>query len=215
MFSRSGATGKTETLAELSRRYGSDKAPNCPIYEQYFAGLRQEPINFFEIGVGGYDDPQVGGGSLRMWKHYFPKARVFSLDIHDKRALEEDRIRIFKGSQSDAGLLRQIAAEIGRIDVILDDGSHVSSDVIRAFEVLYPLLKEGGIYIVEDVGTSYWPDHGGSYDHSAPTTSMNYFKRITDGLNHFAFKHQYSPTYADLHTQFVHFYQNFIVMQKK
>jgi hypothetical protein len=149
---------------------------------------RDKEINFLEIGVGGYHRPDFGGASLRMWKAYFSRANIFGLDIHDKSALEEDRIRIFQGRQSDPIALGHIASEIGRIDVVLDDGSHISSDVIASF--------------------------GGSADFLNPNTSVAYFKRRVDGIQHRHFKHAFAPTYADKNLAYVHFYDNVIIMQK-
>jgi hypothetical protein len=115
-----------DRLAEIAKKYGTDKINKYAVYERYLASVRNEPVNFFEIGIGGYDDPKAGGASLRMWKEYFPAGKIFGLDYHDKSAHAEDRIRIYKGSQTDEAVLRGIAKDIGRIDIILDDGSHVS-----------------------------------------------------------------------------------------
>jgi hypothetical protein len=201
-------------LARLAALHGSDKVPNCSVYEQYLGNIRNQVFCLLEIGVGGYDDPQTGGSSLRMWRDYFPRAHIFGVDIHDKSAHEGDRIRIFRGSQDDPGFLRSVVDEMGRLDLVIDDGSHISSHVIRSFEILFPLLSNGGLYIVEDVGTSYWKDCGGSDDFSTPGTSMYYLKRIADGMNYFAFRHPYTPLYADINTRFVHFYRNFVILQK-
>jgi hypothetical protein len=201
-------------LSSLATRYGSDKASKCGVYERYFNPIRHKELNFLEIGIGGYDDPKAGGGSLRMWKHYFPKAQIFGIDYYDKSVHEEARVKIFRGSQDDSGFLNIVAKAIGRIDVILDDGSHISAHIIKSFETLFPLLGDGGLYIVEDIGTSYWPDYGGSPDFLNPDTSMFYFKRLADGLNHFAFKHEFVPTYYDQHTEFIHFYKNFLILKK-
>lgn len=201
-------------LEELAHRFGTDKVPNCAVYEQYLGPLRDRDLNFFEIGVGGYVDPNAGGASLRMWKEYFPLGRVFALDFYDKSPHAQDRIRIYQGSQEDPAILQRIASDMGRIDVILDDGSHVSAHIIKSFEILFPLLAPGGLYIVEDIGTSYWPDYGGSEDFSNPNTSVSYFKRLADGIQHPNFKHPFTPTYADAHTAYVHFFRNIIIMKK-
>ena len=98
-------------LAALAIKHGTDKgAPHnySRHYETQFARFRDREITMLEIGVGGYADPASGGASLRMWAEYFPRARVFALDIHDKRAHATDRIRIYQGSQDDAELLRRM-----------------------------------------------------------------------------------------------------------
>jgi hypothetical protein len=199
----------------LAVKHGADKAGVCNVYEVYFAPLRHQAVNLFEIGVGGYDDPKAGGASVRMWKDYFSKAKIYALDFYDKSPHAEERITIFRGSQDDEFLLNRIADEIGGIDVILDDGSHVSAHMIRSFETLFPRLNPGGFYIVEDLGTSYWPELGGSHDLDAPDTAMQYFKRLVDGINFIAMRQPYTPSYAARYIEFLHFYQNLVVIKKK
>lgn len=169
-----------------------------------------------EIGVGGYSNPRSGGHSLRMWKHYFKKGEIFGLDIYDKSALEEDRIKIFKGSQVDQSLLNNITDKTGEFDIIIDDGSHINEHVINTFQILFPKLKDGGIYVVEDTQTSYWPDYGGdSEDLRNPNTQMNYFKNLTDSLNHMEFiKPGYQKNYFDQKIVSIHFYHNLIFIYK-
>lgn len=185
-------------------------------YERYFRAVRRRRLRILEIGVGGYANPGEGGHSLRMWKAYFPNSRVYGIDFHDKRALEEDRIRIFQGDQSDTAFLRRTAGEIGELDIVIDDGSHINSHVISTFETLFPLLKPDGIYIVEDSQTSYWPGMGGrSDDLDDPTTIMGYFKRLADGVNYAErIAPGYTPSYLDKTVVAVHFYHNLIVVLK-
>lgn len=185
-------------------------------YERYFRPLRSRRLNILEIGVGGYEDPTFGGHSLRMWKAYFPKSHIYGIDCYDKQALEEPRIRIVQGRQEDPEFLRQVAKDIGRLDIVIDDGSHVNAHVITAFETLFPLLADDGIYVVEDTQTSYWPGLGGSSEAlSDPTTTMGYFKRLVDGLNHAEFlRTGYQPSSFDQHISTIHFYHNLIFILK-
>jgi len=94
-----------------------------------------------EIGVGGYGDHEAGGNSLRMWKAYFPHSQIFGLDLYDKRQHEESRIRIFQGDQGSAAVLRRVAASIGPLDIIIDDGSHLNHQLIRKFSALFPRMR--------------------------------------------------------------------------
>ncbi len=185
-------------------------------YQYYFKPLRRKKLNLLEIGAGGYEDPQHGGKSLRMWKAFFPKAMIYSIDIYDKRALQENRIRIFQGSQADEAFLRKIAAEIGRLDIVIDDGSHDNAHVIKTFRTLFPLLAEDGIYVVEDTQTSYWPGFGGTSENLNETeTIMGYFKSLTDGLNHAELlKPGFQAGYLDLWIKSIHFYHNLIFVIK-
>lgn len=206
------------SLPELARRFETDKWGQhryAQHYQRHLEHLRDEPINLLEIGVGGYTDPTKGGESLRMWKAFFPDAQVFGLDLHEKSALEEDRIRIFRADQSHPDALRLVAEQIGRLDVVVDDGSHLSAHVRTSFETLFPLLHKDGIYAIEDLQTSYWPEFGGSEDPHDRTTSMALVKDLVDGLNYEEYVDEsYAPTYTDLHVTGVHAYHNLVFVQK-
>jgi len=185
-------------------------------YQTHFAPLRSKRLNLLEIGVGGYDDPAQGGNSLRTWKAYFPHANIIGIDIHDKRRLEEPRIRIFQGDQVDEGFLREVVKQSGGLDLVIDDGSHVNADVIRTFEILFPLMNRPGIYVVEDTQTSYWPGFGGSSCKiNDPRTIMGYFTSLCHSLNFQEIpRDNYSPTDFDRHVVAAHFYHNLIFICK-
>jgi hypothetical protein len=200
---------------QLALHFGTDKLPNCAIYERYLAALRDRHITLLEIGIGGSQDPLAGGASLRMWRQYFPNGAIHGLDLYDKSSHEQDRISSHRASQDDPAALRRISAQIGTIDIIVDDGSHISQHVIISFETLFPVLAAGGLYIVEDIGTSYWPEYGGSTDLATTDTSVAHFKRYVDGIQHQHFHHTYTPSYAEQHLAFIHFYPNIIIMQKR
>jgi hypothetical protein len=207
-----------EDLVTLATRHGTDKWGRhwyARHYDTHFAPRRREPLTLLEIGVGGYDDPAKGGESLRMWRDYFPHARLFGIDLHDKKALEGDRIHIFQGSQEDRAFLERVADATGPLDIVIDDGSHVVGHVLASFDVLFPRLREGGIYVVEDTQTSYWPHYGGSLDTEAPHTSMGLFKRLADGLNHAEFiRPGWQPGFHDLNVRSVHFYHNMVFVYR-
>ncbi|WP_010231960.1 CmcI family methyltransferase [Gillisia marina] len=161
-------------------------------------------------------NPLKGGESLRMWKKYFQFAKIFSIDIHDKSALQEQNIKIFKGNQVDKDFLEDVCNEIGEIDIVIDDGSHMNEHVIESFKILFPKLKDGGIYVVEDTQTSYWEHYGGdSKDLRNPKTMMNFFKSFTDSLNNQEFIiPNYEQTYFDKKIVSMHFYHNLIFIYK-
>ena len=185
-------------------------------YARHLSHLRDRPINLLEIGVGGYRRPDAGGQSLRMWKHYFPMANIYGLDLHDKGALAEPRIALFRGSQADPEVLDRVADAIGRIDVIIDDGSHRSEHVLASFEHLFPRLAEGGVYAVEDTQTSYWADYGGNpEDRNDPRTTLGYFKALVDGLNHEEIGPEgpRPPRFSD-RVVALHFYHNLLFVEK-
>lgn len=184
-------------------------------YQRHLQHLKNRKFNLLEIGIGGYNRAGQGGASLRMWKAFFPNAQIFGMDIQDKSFVDEDRITTFIGDQSDPDSLNAIAEKIGEIDVIIDDGSHRSPHVITTFETLFPLLKDGGIYAIEDTQSSYWPEWMGSEDLDAKDTSMGLLKRLTDGLNYEEFVDEsYEPTYTDRNVVGVHFYHNLVIIEK-
>src|SRR5258708_985436 len=118
-------------------------------YQRHLQHLKNESFNLLEIGIGGYSKAGKGGASLRMWKHFFPAAHIYGMDIRDKSFVDEDRITTFVADQSDPESLRAVAGKIGELDVIIDDGSHLSPHILVTFETLFPLLRDGGIYAVE------------------------------------------------------------------
>lgn len=207
------------SLTPLCRFYGSDKGSHLftPVYEKIFSALRYKKINLLEIGVGGYEDPYSGGESIFLWKSYFPFARLFFLDIVDKTHFSKGRVKVFQGSQNDADILQNVVREAGELDVIIDDGSHINQHQIESFEILFPSLKDGGIYVIEDTQTSYWPRFGGGghqtkeYENSC----MRYFLRLADELNYGEYlDKKFSPSEINKKIIEVSFYHNMIVVMK-
>ncbi|WP_405325661.1 class I SAM-dependent methyltransferase [Leeuwenhoekiella sp. LLG6367-2.1] len=185
-------------------------------YSHHFHKFRSKKLNLLEIGVGGYNNPNKGGESLRMWKKYFRNASIYGLDIYDKSNLEEKRIKIYQGSQVDLVFLNKMVEEIGSLDIVIDDGSHINDHVIETFNFLFAKMNPGGIYVIEDVQTSYWPQFGGRLDRNTfEVTIMTYFKSLVDGLNHAEFINpKLKPSYFDLNILSMHFYHNMIFIYK-
>ena len=208
-----------DDLTKLAIKHNTDKWGShfyTPHYHAHFMHLRTQPVRVLEIGVGGYNDPNSGGESLHMWEEYFPNGHIVGVDIHEKSALEDARIKIYQGSQDDAPFLNKVNCEAGPFDIIIDDGSHINKHIIQSFEVLFPLLKENGIYVVEDLQTSYWGEFGGdSYNLRRKRTAMNYFKQLPDSLNHDENENPfYRATYFDKNIIAMSFFHNMIFIQK-
>lgn len=154
-----------DPLTRLAIRHGTDKFGQhlyTPIYHRLFAHLRDQPIRILEIGIGWPNVSVLGGASLRMWRDYFPHAQLVGIDLQPKRMNLGERVHIAQGSQTDPQFLQQLAATYGPFDVVIDDGSHRVNDVLVTFDTLYPLMRNGGLYAVEDVQTAFWPDFGGN-----------------------------------------------------
>jgi hypothetical protein len=149
----------------LGLKHGTDKYGHRYIeyYENMFRPLRKKKLNILEIGIGGYDKPQNAGESLRMWKDYFPNSTIYGIDIYDKSFHQKKRIKIFQGSQNDPDFLKFVAKQIGNINIVIDDGSHVNEHIITSFTTLFPFLSNNGYNVIEDIQTSCWPHLGGNW----------------------------------------------------
>jgi hypothetical protein len=167
-------------IFEAPRRFKSDKWDHyLDIYERHFARFRgASPITYLEIGV-------QHGGSLCVAREYFgTQARIFGIDNDPaSRAAEQAGMadRVFTGSQADAGFLATVLDAIGKApDIVVDDGSHLQSDMVGSFLALFPRLADQGCYVVEDTHTVHFPTH----QHSVTGLNVyDYFKALTDKLS--------------------------------
>src|SRR5258708_40350627 len=124
------------TLDEIGIKFECDKNSKwhnyLNTYDTFFTRLREEKFNLLEIGVSD-------GNSLRAWKEYFPQASIFGIDINpNSMKNQEERIKIFLGSQNDIPFLKNVLKETGELSIIIDDGSHIMRDLIISFEFLWP-----------------------------------------------------------------------------
>lgn len=168
-----------KTLDELALKYGTDKSSaihNYAVkYEKYLPFDRDQDIKILEIGV-------LNGNSLHMWRGWFPKARITGIDINPICAdLILPDIKVLIGSQTDVLFMTDTMVSQGPFDLVVDDGSHKNSDVIKTFTMLFPGMNHGGVYVVEDSCTSYWPKYGGGTNSGA--TTMEFFKKLTDDVS--------------------------------
>jgi hypothetical protein len=167
-------TEELPTLDALALRHGVDKSSKVHgytrAYERHLAAWRQRPLALLEIGIGG-------GASLRMWRDYFPQATIYGLDVKDCR-LDPSRVRTFQGRQADEDVLERLLAVTGPLDLVIDDGSHLWADQIASFRKLYPHVKPGGYYAVEDLHTSYWDAYK-----SGDQPTLTFLRGLVDDVN--------------------------------
>jgi len=198
------------SLKEIGLKYPTNKNDYgfLDIYAKYFNVLRDKKLNILEIGVDK-------GDSLRLWREYFINANICGLDI-EKKDFVIQNVEIFQGDQNDKNLLNKIAKKYGKFDIIIDDGSHVSKHIINSFNHLFDHLSQTGIYIVEDLQTSYIPRYGGSrINLIKKNSSMNFFKSLSDSINYENFdKPFFKKNRYDGLIKSVHFYQNIVFIFK-
>lgn len=205
-------------LDQMAIEYGTDKSSKhhnfAVIYDRYFQPWRDSDIVLLELGIGGYHYADRGGESLRMWHEYFRKGTVVGIDVHYKDHINLPDLYIFKGSQDDKNFLYEVIGKVGIPDIIIDDASHINSLTIRTFEILFPILKAGGTYVIEDCHTSYWRENfNGDPNPEAHGTVMQFAKSLCDQLNYQTLLPQYKNKYAAM-IEYVHFYKEVIVIKK-
>jgi len=176
-------------LDEWAVRYGTDKWGGLhwftPHYQRHFRRLRDRPVRVLEIGIGGFQDPNRGGESLRLWKRYFRRGLVYGMDIFPKNGLDEARLTTVLGDQSDAAGLAELAERHGPFDIVIDDGSHQNDHVLTTFSALFPYVRPGGFYVIEDLWTTYNANYGGQPGTTGgPGTSVGLLKDLLDQVQY-------------------------------
>lgn len=167
------------TFSELCVRYNCDKGllPGgighgyCRHYAEFLEPLRDKPIRLLEIGVGD-------GKSVRVWMDYFthPQAQIIGVD-KDPVIQSYDRFTFVQADQTKPTEMRYHIG--GFYDVVIDDGSHTSDGIIPTFEAIWPFVKSGGLYFIEDLRCSYMR----GYDVSGWPPQMMFIKQLLDDIN--------------------------------
>lgn len=177
------------------------------IYERLFADYRGTDVRFLEIGV-------FGGGSLDMWRRYLgQRAIIHGIDIDPAcAALNTNETPVHIGSQDDRAFLQSVVNQMGGLEVVLDDGSHVGKHQRKSFNSLWPLLSEGGLYVIEDVHTSYWPEYEGG--HGRRGTAISLVKEMIDDM-HGWYHNCGTATPAKTEIGSLHIFDSIIAIEKK
>jgi hypothetical protein len=164
-------------LCRIMTWYGSDKGSMTwyghyktmgyhnytTVYSALFADIRTQPLRIFELGLGT-NNPAVPsnmsaygrpGASLRGWRDFFSRARVYGADIDRDILFEEDRIRTFHCDQCDPASIRRLWSEPelqgSGMDIIIEDGLHSFEANVSFLEGSLQHLRPGGFYVVEDI----------------------------------------------------------------
>ena len=197
-------------LLELGNQYKStkDRVGFLEIYSNYFKDYKDKEINILEIGIDK-------GESLKIWRKYFTRAKICGIDIIDIKSQIEG-VDFIKADQTDGKALKEICDKYKGFDIIIDDGGHYSNHIVTSLNFLFDYLKDNGLYIVEDLQTSYFRRFGGSrLNLKKKTTSMNYLKSMADSIN---YEHNNKPFFKskkfDGMVKYIHFYQNVAILKK-
>ena len=136
----------SELFLENSSRECHKWANYLEVYERHFSFFRGKQPVVLEIGVRR-------GGSLDIWKKYFgPDSIIVGIDIDPScQSMNSHEFHIHIGDQSNESFLENVLGGYQEFDVVIDDGSHFGSHMIKSFEYIYPRMSDNGIYIVEDV----------------------------------------------------------------
>lgn len=147
-------TESTGRLHELGLKHGTDKATfhrYCDFYEQH---LPARVDRLLEIGI-------MEGASLRMWRDYYPDADLIAgVDNDEHRGrLKITGVRTVWLDATDPSEVELLVSRLGPFDVIIDDASHMTADQQKTFELLWPAVTPGGVYVIEDLHTSYMSNY--------------------------------------------------------
>lgn len=203
-------------MYNIGLKYQTDKITHHEyhqIYDFFLKSLYNKEGSILEIGIDG-------GKSLKMWLELFPNAYIYGMDI--RLNYSGDRYNIFKGDQSkegDLNIIKNTLKDKG-LFFINDDGSHIPEHQILTFNTLFPLLSEGGIYIIEDIETSYWTKNGlygyeTRYGYKHPNSIVEIFKEVADSVNSEFIKNISTKVQHCEQIGSITFSRNCIIMVKK
>jgi hypothetical protein len=190
-----------EELSLLAKKGKSDKGfPGhwyTENYERFLRAWKDRPIRICEIGI-------AGGGSLVMWQGYFPNASIYGIDIADSTRFENDRVKTCIADQSKREQLKSCMDRFGGLfDLIIDDGGHSMEQQQVSFGFLFPYLRPGGLYSIEDLHTSMpgiYPGFGADADEANTTLTM-IFKYVHTAPPIFESKYMLPEELAQLNAQ--------------
>lgn len=150
-------------LCKLFKHYGSDKVVDgrkdrvchnySPFYFQLFNVIREQRLNLLEVGIGR-SPLGIPGPSLKAWRDFFESSMIFGADIKPKLMFEEPRIRTHVCDHMDGHSLEQLKQSVPEMDIIIEDGLHTLEGNLIVLAHLWPILRNGGIYVIEDVKPS-------------------------------------------------------------
>lgn len=231
LFADENSRREYQYLDRLALEAGTDKASSghnyTEIYATFFAPIRDAPIKFLEIGI-------FTGSSAWLWDRYFPNAELHLIDNNQDvfSFKKPPRANYHIVDQADPNALREFISNVGGdFDIIIDDGGHQMHQQIISFQNLFPFVRSGGLYIIEDLHTSYWTLFGGKGSPGNPLvgseTATEFLKNLVDDLNytssftgHADWKKTPNEVWMnlneyqkDIHS--IHFYKSLCIIRKR
>ncbi len=212
-------------LDQIALNAGTDKSSKghnyTRVYAKYFSPLKNHPLKILEIGI-------YKGQSVDLWENYFKNAELHFIDINRWNG-NSKRSHFHVVNQENAAQLNQFIQETGgEFDLIIDDGGHTMNQQITSFVHLFPTLKSGGIYVIEDLHTSYWSEYGGggssSFPKPSPCSTIEFLKDLIDDVNYvgaktrcanFAGAGSIDTTYYQKNIESMHFYDSLCFIIKR
>ena len=157
-----------KSMVELSEGLDTDKESRhafLRFYDCLFSPVRDSARAVLEVGIHT-------GGSLELWRRYFSSAMIYGVDVKVVPPPADSRIRHFQFDQDDEVAWGRAMAEVGRpLDVVVEDGNHMMASQQRTFEIVFPQVVSGGLYILEDLHTSF-PELGWGCGSAQGMTTM-------------------------------------------
>jgi hypothetical protein len=178
------------------------------VYERHLAGFRGRSPRVLEIGVSH-------GGSLDLLREWLGRGTtIVGIDLDERITdLERRSVHLAVGDQSDPGFLAGVVATHGPFDIVVDDGSHVPRHQIASLEALWPTMRSGSVYLVEDTHTNYWDNYEGGL--AKPSTFIEYAKGLADDLHAFHSRSpDLQPTTWTRTLGGLHFYDSIVVLDR-
>lgn len=215
--------GEYQYLNDLALQAGADKSSvyhnYTEAYSVYFAPLKDTPVKFLEIGI-------YKGASVKLWENYFKKGELHFIDITlgNVEYFSKTAQYHLVNQESPRELEAFVQKVGGDFDIIIDDGGHTMQQQITSFKSLFPHVKSGGVYVIEDLHTSYWRNWP---EAKASQTTIAYLKSLIDDLNYVGQKTTRAShinisasnlpdlTYFKEHIHSMHFYDSLVFIFKR
>ncbi|MDA5558632.1 hypothetical protein [Shimia sp. MMG029] len=152
-----GQVNLTDLADRLELDRGSSKHRYTELYQLLLLQYRNRKIEFMEIGQEAMASPEQGHAdgaevpSVQMWLEYFPKGQVSRLVHGEEAVFADDRRAQMACRLEDRASIKAAVPLNSKFDVIIDDATQASHHQQNAFLELFPKIKSGGIYIIEDL----------------------------------------------------------------